>query len=70
MEWETMRNHAQMGAGLLSSHESLMVQLAASIAIREQYKDLTEDSIQQQSISQPHSGTGADDRNNSRFIVE
>lgn len=53
MEWETMRNHAQMGAGLLASHESLMVQLAASIAIREQYKDLTEDSIQQQSIVYP-----------------
>ena len=33
MEWERMRNHAQMGADLLASHESLMVQLAASIAL-------------------------------------
>jgi hypothetical protein len=70
MEWETMRNHAQMGAGLLASHESLRVQLTASIAIREQYKDLIEDSIQQQSISQAYSGAGADDRNNSCFVVE
>ena len=69
MEWETMRNHAQMGAGLLASHESLR-QLAASIAIREQYKDLAEGSIQQQSISQAYSGAGADDRNNFCFVVE
>lgn len=33
MEWERMRNHAQMGADLLASHGSLMVQLAASIAL-------------------------------------
>ena len=32
-EWEKMRKHAQMGADLLTNHESLMVQLAASIAL-------------------------------------
>lgn len=32
-EWEQMRKHAQMGADLLAEHESLLVQLAASIAL-------------------------------------
>jgi len=32
-EWEVMRNHTQMGADLLSDHESVLVQLAASIAL-------------------------------------
>ncbi|WP_156797006.1 HD domain-containing phosphohydrolase [Nitrosomonas sp. Is79A3] len=33
VEWEKMRRHAQTGADLLTKHESLMVQLAASIAL-------------------------------------
>lgn len=32
-EWEVMRNHTQMGADLLSDHESMLVQLASSIAL-------------------------------------
>lgn len=32
-EWDKMREHAEMGADLLSDHNSLLIQLAASIAL-------------------------------------
>lgn len=32
-EWEIMRSHTQMGADILSEHESILVKLAASIAL-------------------------------------